>query len=103
MLLAIALSHVPGLSNCSAEILVASIIASFCVDCGIPFTPEQITNSSIKAGYLKQIMENNGVDSTFVLQVLVEDIDLFIVCDKGNSQKGINSFVKYIDCWDDKQ
>jgi hypothetical protein len=102
-LLAIALGHAPGLANRSAEILVASIIASFCADCGISFTPEQVALSSVKAGYLKQIMENNGVESIFALRELVQDVDLFISCDKGNSRKGINSFVKYIDWWDEKQ
>jgi hypothetical protein len=48
-------------------------------------------------------MENNGVNSIFALRELVKDIDLFIACDKGNSKKGINSFVKYIDWWEEKK
>jgi hypothetical protein len=37
------------------------------------------------------------------LRELVEDVNLFIACDKGNSRKGINSFVKYICGYDEKQ
>ena len=102
-LLAVSLNHAPGLSNRSAEILVATMIASFCADCRIPFSPEQIACSSAKAGCLKEILENNGVDSISALQELVENVDLCIACDKGNSRKGINSFVKYICGYDGKK
>jgi hypothetical protein len=79
------------------------MIASFCADCKIPFSPHQIATSSAKAGCLKDILEKNGVDSISALRELVKDVDLFIACDKGNSRKGINSFVKYICGWDEKR
>jgi hypothetical protein len=59
--------------------------------------PEQSGKSSMKTGRLKQIMENDRANSIVALQELVKVVNVFIACDNSNSQKGINSFVKYID------
>jgi hypothetical protein len=85
--LAVSLNHAPGLSNRSAEIIVATMIASFCADCRIPFSPEQIAASSAKSGCLKQILENNGVDSISALRELVQNVDYLLPATKATLEK----------------
>jgi hypothetical protein len=100
-LLALALVHSPSLSARGAENIIACIIGSFSADSGIPFEPEQVANSCVKRNALTTLLKKNGVKTIHELRELVEDADLYLACDKGNCQKGINAFVKYL-CWWDK-
>ena len=92
--------HAPSLSNDAAATVIAACVASFCTDCGIPFSAEQVAASTVKAGALKAILEENGVETTYQLRQLMGHADLYLACDKGNSRKGVNSFVKYLAWWD---
>ena len=102
--LGIAMAYVPSISNQSAALFIACIIASFCVEIGFLFDPKDMACIAPTRNTLSNIIEECSVTSMIDVQRMImrPGTKVFMASDHGN-KKGLHHLVKVMLLWSEKE